>query len=384
MRLNSSPALGARLSIWLSLQVLFSFIVVSIVVFAVIQNYLTARQAAGLEEKRIHIEHLFDEAIGDYAAKDLWHKLDDFLASHNELQIEINNSNGDVLYQGTNQFAEAGDNGVTILSFPTPRLFGTVSDGVATIIYDNHPDRELLKWLALALMLASILAAIAVACGATWVVKREMRSVETLVSQIHQISASTLESRLDGAQQPQELQPIVSQFNELLDRLSGSYTQLENFNADVAHELNTPLTTLITSCELELRNADHNKSVNDILGSNLEELQRMSEIINSMMFLARAERGSRARCVDVSSVAEIASSVVDYHEAMVGEAQVSVTINGDEVGEFDVPQLKRAISNLLGNAVRYARPSSNINIEISDIDGICVNITVINQGESIE
>ncbi|MCL4162706.1 UNVERIFIED_CONTAM: hypothetical protein GTU68_017698, partial [Idotea baltica] len=255
---------------------------------------------------------------------------------------------------------------------------------VATIIFDNHADRELLRWLAIALVLSSILAAIAVACGARWLVSREMQSVDTLVQQLHQISASTLGSRLDGAQQPRELQPIVTQFNELLDRLNGSYRQLENFNADVAHELNTPLTTLITSCELEMRSADQSSDLYEILGSNLEELHRMSEIIKSMMFLSRAERGSRPRYEEVASVAGIVSDVVDYHEAMLSDANLAVSVQGDEVGEFDVPLVKRAVSNLLGNAVRYASASSTITVEISDVDGNFVDISVINLGKSID
>ena len=384
MSTDASPALGARLSKWLSFQVLLSFAAVSVVVFVVISNYLAARQVEGLEERRIHVEHMFEETTGDDAVAELWHKLDDFLASHHELQIEIHDTNGDVLYEGQNQFTKAVNEDRTTLIFSTPLLSDAIPTGVATIYFDNHADRELLRWLAIALALSSILAAIAVACGAALLVKREMQSVDTLVQQIHQISASTLGSRLDGTRQPRELQPIVVQFNELLDRLYGSYRRLENFNADVAHELNTPLTTLITSCELELRNADQNSSMNEVLGSNLEELHRMSEIIKSMMFLSRAEQGSRPRCIEVASVAGIVSDVVDFHEAMLGEANVEVAIQGDEVGDFDVPLVKRAISNLLGNAVRYATPSSTITIAISDVDGIYVDITVINLGEPIE
>ena len=384
MTIDSSPALGARLSKWLSFQVFLSFAAVSFVVFVVISNYLVARHAEILEEKRVHVDHMFEEAFGDGAVEELWHKLDDFLASHHELQIQINGGNGDVLYKGKNRFAKTVNDGTTTLSFPTPKLSGSIPNGVATIIYDNHAERELLRWLAIALVLSSILAAITVAFGATWLVKREMQSVDTLVQQLHQIGASTLGSRLDGTQQPRELQPIVTQFNELLDRLNGSYRQLENFNADVAHELNTPLTTLITSCELELRNTDQNSSMSEVLGSNLEELHRMSEIIKSMMFLSRAERGSRPRCVEVGSVAEIVSDVVDFHEAMFGEANIKATVKGDDVAELDVPLVKRAISNLLGNAVRYATPSSTITIDITDIDDTYVDITVMNLGESIE
>ena len=384
MTTDASPALGARLSKWLSFQVFLSFAVVSFVVFVVISNFLTARQSDVLDEKRVHVDHLFEEAYDDGTVEELWHRLDDFLASHHELQIEIIGPDGDVLYQGSNRFAEVSNNDSTALSFPTPLLSNAVPNGVATIIYDDHADRDLLRWLAIALVLSSVLAAIAVAFGAAWLVKREMKSVDTLVQQLHQIGASTLGSRLDGKQQPRELQPIVTQFNELLDRLNGSYRQLENFNADVAHELNTPLTTLITSCELELRNADQNSGMSEVLGSNLEELHRMSEIIKSMMFLSRAERGSRPRCTKVNSVADIVSDVVDYHEAMLGEADVKVAIAGDSVAELDVPLIKRALSNLLGNAVRYAIPSSTVEVSITGVDDSYVDITVSNVGEPIQ
>ena len=384
MKHNSPPALRARLSKWISFQVFLSFAAVSLVVFVVINNHLSTRQSEGLEERRIHVEHMFEETSVENAVAELRHKLDDFLATHHELQLEIVDRNGNIFYEGDNLFKKVDGGENTTLTFATPPISDAIPAGFASIYFDNHADRELLRWLAIALSLSSILAAIAVACGARWLVKREMESVNTLVQQLHQISASTLGSRLNGTQQPQELQPIVTQFNELLDRLYRSYRQLENFNADVAHELNTPLTTLITSCELELRDADQNSSMSDILGSNLEELHRMSEIIKSMLFLSRAERGSRPRCTKVISVADIVSDVVDYHEAMLGEADVQVAIAGDSAAELDVPLIKRALSNLLGNAVRYAIPSSAIHICITSLDDGYLDITVTNNGESIE
>lgn len=384
MKRNSPPALRARLSKWISFQVFLSFAAVSLVVFVVINNHLSTRQSEGLEERRIHVEHMFEETSVENAVAELRHKLDDFLATHHELQLEIVDRNGNIFYEGDNLFKRVDGGENTKLTFATPPISDAIPAGFASIYFDNHADRELLRWLAIALSLSSILAAIAVACGARWLVKREMESVNTLVQQLHQISASTLGSRLDGTQQPQELQPIVSQFNELLDRLYSSYGQLENFNADVAHELNTPLTTLITSCELELRNANPNSNLYEILGSNLEELHRMSEIIKSMLFLSRAEQGSKPRCEKVDSVKEIVTDVIEYHEAMLGEAQVKITVKGDSNGEFDVPLLKRAISNLLGNAVRYAQTSSSITVVVSELQEIFVDITVMNVGVPIE
>ena len=102
MTINSTPALGARLSKWLSFQVFLSFILVSLAVFVVISNYLESRQAEGLEERKIHVDHMFEETTGEDAAGELWHKLDDFLASHHELQLEIKGVNGEVIYLGEN------------------------------------------------------------------------------------------------------------------------------------------------------------------------------------------------------------------------------------------------------------------------------------------
>lgn len=384
MTSNGTHSLGARLSKWLALQVFFSFVVFSLVVYFVINGYLSARQVENLEERRLQVIHMFEEASGDNAVAELRHRLEDFLASHHELQLEIQDVNGVVFFEGYNQFTKARHSNNSQLTFTTPSITAAVPVGLATIYFDNRANRLLLTWLAVALAVSSVLAAFTVAFGASWLVKRELKPVDTLVQQIHHIRVSTFGSQLDGTQQPLELQPIVAQFNELLDRLYESYRQLENFNADVAHELNTPLTTLITSSELEMRSADKSSGLYEILGSNLEELHRMSEIIKSMLFLSRAERGSLPRCEAVTSVAVLVSEVVDYHEAMLGDADLVVSIKGDDSGYFDVPLVKRAVSNLLGNSVRYATPSSTITVEIADVDGVYTDISVINIGNTIE
>ncbi|WP_459694373.1 histidine kinase dimerization/phospho-acceptor domain-containing protein, partial [Achromobacter xylosoxidans] len=91
--------------------------------------------------------------------------------------------------------------------------------------------------------------------------------------------------RLDESQQAEEIRPLVHQFNAVLQRLERAYVQMEGFNADVAHELRTPLATLIGETELALSGKRPEAVLRDILGSNLEELQRLSGIVNDMLFL---------------------------------------------------------------------------------------------------
>jgi two-component system, OmpR family, heavy metal sensor histidine kinase CusS len=147
--------------------------------------------------------------------------------------------------------------------------------------------------------------------------------------------------------------------------------------------LNTPLATIITSTELALRKERDPEALRDMLGSNLEELYRMAGIVKDMLFLSHAERGVHARRSHVPSLAALAADVADYHEAVMLDAEVEIEIVGDIAGEFDIPLIKRAISNLLGNAIRYAARGSMIRIGIAPYDAGMVRLAVINRGRAI-
>jgi two-component system heavy metal sensor histidine kinase CusS len=103
-----------------------------------------------------------------------------------------------------------------------------------------------------------------------------LRPVRNLALQVQALAADTLDRRLDGSAQPEELAALVQHVNDLLDRLHQAYEQLEAFNADVAHELFTPLATLIGGTEVALRKAREADELREVLGEHLEELQRMS------------------------------------------------------------------------------------------------------------
>ena len=129
----------------------------------------------------------------------------------------------------------------------------------------------------------------------------------TLATQTRAISPRRLDQRLALADPAEELLPWIEQFNALMDRLEGAYAQLEGFNADVAHELRTPLATLI--------GADRGRAVARALARprcarrcsrNLEELQRLSAMVNDMLFLSHADRGAMARRGEPVSLAALA------------------------------------------------------------------------------
>jgi two-component system heavy metal sensor histidine kinase CusS len=231
---------------------------------------------------------------------------------------------------------------------------------------------------------AAFAGALLVSAGGFLLVRLGLRPLRDLVHQTRQLAADTLHRRLDGSAQPEELEPLIAQFNELLGRLELAYAQLEGFNADVAHELCTPLATLIGSTELALRRARDAGELREVLGSNLEELQRVASIVHDMLFLSQADRGASARRVPTPSLAALARQVCNYHEAALVDADLRLDIVGDAEGGFDMPLLQRALSNLIGNATRYAQRGSTVRVEIARGPPGEVQLRVVNRGATIE
>jgi two-component system heavy metal sensor histidine kinase CusS len=257
--------------------------------------------------------------------------------------------------------------------------------GAASVLLtlDQRADQALMQRLAWALACTAIAGALVVSAGAYWLVRRGLVPLHELLDQTRRVTAHDLARRLDGSGQPMELQPLIEQFNALLGRLDGAYRQMQAFNADVAHELNTPLSTLMGSCELALRRSRSTEELREVLGSNLEELQRMAGIIGDMLFLSRADSGSDARREHVDSLARLAGEVIDFHEAALHEAGLLAQVVGEAAAQVDVRLLRRAISNLLGNATRYGRAGTTVTVRISRLDAASVAVAVENQGPDI-
>lgn len=179
------------------------------------------------------------------------------------------------------------------------------------------------------------------------------------------------------------LRQRVERLNTLLEGQRRSNAQMETFCGNVAHELRSPLATLIAGTELTLREPGLPPAAMDRLGENLEELRRMQGIVADMLFLSKAYGGERARREPVDSLAALAREVGVFHEAAIEDAGLTLRIDGDAAGEFDAPLLKRALSNLVSNATRYANAASVLRIGIEAGRSSTVRLWVANDGEAI-
>jgi two-component system, OmpR family, heavy metal sensor histidine kinase CusS len=374
----SRHSLSQRLAIWLALQTFLGLALVAVVVYATIAVHLSSRESQTLLHKQAVVMHLLEEARQAGDLSELRHRLDDFLAGHDDLTLSLQRPDGTAIYVSAN--ARGGTPPLDTVEFAAPPLLGAGGTVTATLSLDTRADDQLLQHLATALGASALLWVLAVSVGSYAWVRLALRPVQHLVDQLQALAADKLSRRLDGSAQPHELQPLVEQFNDLLERVERAHGQLDGFNADVAHELNTPLTTLIASTELALREPHDPRASRDLLGSQLEELRRMSGIIRDMLFLSQADHGARARRVAVPSLAAIVNDVIAYHEAALADAGLQVEVEGDATGRFDTPLLKRALSNLLSNATRYAEPGSVVRIEIGQAEPGGARLAVTNRG----
>lgn len=302
--------------------------------------------------------------------------------------LEVRDGAGRLLYSDHRTPALVASNHLREHDFTVPAA--TVAGGVLRARYtvDYTADARIGQRWAAGMATTVLAAGMLVALVTGWTVRRALHPLRDLAQQTRAISPQQLHQRLALADPAEELLPWITQFNALMDRLQQAYGQLEAFNADVAHELRTPLATLIGQTELALSRERSPEALRETLQSNLEEMQRLSALVNDMLFLSQADRGVTARRGAPVSLAGLAAQVSEFHEATLEDAGLALRIEGDATLPVDEPLVKRALSNLLGNATRFAEPGSTVVIAIASMtapatDAQQAQLTVENRGTAI-
>jgi two-component system heavy metal sensor histidine kinase CusS len=247
---------------------------------------------------------------------------------------------------------------------------------------DTAPITQILRSFEIRLLPVMLCGALLVAALSYRVARVGLRPVAQLSADARRIGPDTRQQRLRMVPLPQELDEFVGSFNSALDRLEAAYTQLESFNADVAHELRTPLANLIGQTQVALGRERGAAELREVLQSNLEDLERLRTIVSDMLFLARAERGERAsRCVQVSLARELGKTV-EFFDMLLDDAGVQVDVEGDADALVETSLFHRAVTNLLQNAIQHAPRGARIHARISSRGGEA-EVSVSNPSEPI-
>lgn len=197
------------------------------------------------------------------------------------------------------------------------------------------------------------------------IARRAMRQITTVARASREITASQLNKRLRLEDAPPELGEMVRAFNEMLDRLEDSFERLSRFSSDIAHDLRTPLSNLLGGTQVALGRPRSVADYETLLASNIEELERLSRMVEETLFLARVENPATAIArARVDLRAEL-DNVADFYGPVASERKLTIACRGQGWVTGDRGLLQRAIHNLFSNAVRYSSADGVIEATIS-------------------
>jgi heavy metal sensor kinase len=234
---------------------------------------------------------------------------------------------------------------------------------------------EILICVCAAIILATVLS--------YFLVKRGLSPLRQLAMRTREITVHKLDTQIELSSAPPDLQIIVRAFNEMLNRLHSSFENLTQFSADLAHDLRTPLNNLMIQTQVALGQVRSVDEYQALLGSNLEEFQRLTRMTESMLFIARAENASIVLQREQLDLPRELQKIADYFEGLAEENHVFIEVTATGTLAADPILLRRAVGNLVANALRYTPSGERIRITATP-DGDALSISVANRGVGID
>lgn len=234
------------------------------------------------------------------------------------------------------------------------------------------------------LMMMAAVISIIVVFVVLFAVYQGHKPIRSLSRQIQNISSADLAVRLNNEEVPIELERLVISFNHMLERIEDVFNRQANFSADIAHEMRTPITNLVTQTEIALSQQRNARELEEVMYSNLEEFSRLSKMISDMLFLAQADNNQLIPESQALNLADEVYKVFDFFEAWAEEREVALRFTGEASWVAGDPSmLRRAISNLLSNAIRYTPAGRAVTVHLSETAG-AVRLMVENPGTPID
>ncbi len=231
---------------------------------------------------------------------------------------------------------------------------------------------------------------IAIACvlaliGSLISIYYTQKPINRLIKKIERINLKSLNYRISTASVPTKYVSLVKAFNKMLSRMEDVFHRQRNFTADIAHEMRTPITNLTTQTQIVLNNARSTEEYREILYSNLEEYEKMSQMISDMLFLAQADnRQLVPNLIDID-IHQMLTMMCEYFEPLTDEKNITIDLEGQCAHiQGDKMMLGRAISNILSNAIRYTPENETIRISLSQVTQKRIKIIISNPGKKID
>ncbi|MFN3750267.1 MAG: heavy metal sensor histidine kinase [Thiobacillus sp.] len=325
-------------------------------------------------------------------------QLDDALVGHHGLSVALIAADGSIWFTTRTQAfpvapllrARPGriltwtDQGRTYrgLIAPVPLGLQTPTRLVAAISLDITHHRQFRNTFLALLTVTTLLAALITAALGWLVTRVGLRPLRRMTALATSLSASHLNERIPETHLPVEMRNLATAFNAMLARLESSFQRLSDFSSDIAHELRTPVSNLMTQTQVALSRTRSVAEYQEVLYSNLEEYQRLAKMIGDMLFLAKADNGLLVPGREPVDLAAEVGDLFTFYEALAEEKGIVLATDGAGWVDGDRLMLRRALSNLLSNAIQHTPRGGRISVTLRP-DGDQVRVAVENPGEPI-
>ena len=234
---------------------------------------------------------------------------------------------------------------------------------------------EALDHFELLLLISIPLLLVGAAAGGYWISTRALAPVDQITQTARTISAQNLSSRLVVPKTGDELQRLSETLNGMLARLEAGFKKITQFTADASHELRTPVAVMRTRAELSLRKARSPEEYREVIAEVLNELEKTSDLIEQLMFLARADSGAEMLHFEKTNVSEVLREACHQGSALAEAKQVGFEeqIPDDSMWiDGDATSLRRLFLILIDNAVKYTPSDGHVAVSLHRSNGFAV------------
>ncbi|QDF98369.1 two-component sensor histidine kinase [Azoarcus sp. DD4] len=401
MKRSMPLSLTARLALLFAALTASLLIVVGLVMGRAVEGHFRELDEHEIAGKLRLIENLVRRADTPQDVEALPQRLDEAFVGHDAVAVLLRDAEGSAIYAlHAGQFAAAQIEGVPLPpggvwardgrhyigreASLVPPAGGGMGDGALRVLlgldvsHHIHFLDEVRNRLWAGISLSAVVAALL-----GWLAAHKgLAPLRRVTATAERLSAERLGERLAEGDAPAEVRELVEAFNGMLDRLESSFRRLSDFSADIAHELRTPVSNLMTQTEVALSRARSADEYREVLASNLEEYERIARMVSDMLFLAQAENGRLPRPEETVALQDEARALAEFYEALAEEQGVAITVRGAAEVTGDRLMLRRALANLLSNALRHTARGGTVEIAI-EAGADCATLAVRNPGETI-
>ncbi|PKM13671.1 heavy metal sensor histidine kinase [Methylomonas sp. 11b] len=402
MRLIGRKSITFRLTLLFASVSTTVLLLLGLLIGSLVERHFEELDMELLDGKLELLQHTLKKVRSDSELEALPGQLQDSMVGHPGLAVVVLKPNGETLYSTEGAklpeelLAGAGDKHLHPMFWTDPenhRYRGisaevpTRIEGAAPVVVAVSTDllhhEHFMQSFRTALWTVMGLAALLTGFLG-WVAARQgLAPLRDISRSAAGITANHLDQRLPLASIPVELAEVAKTLNEMLARLEGSFRRLSDFSSDIAHELRTPVSNMLTQTQVTLSKTRTLDEYRDVLASNAEEFERLSRMIADMLFLAKSDNNLIVPHREKFDLVVEVSSLVEFYEALAEEKGVSLTYSGKGAIFGDRLMLRRAVNNLLSNALRHTPKGERIKIRVDDSDVSIVVLSVQNTGETI-